>query len=235
MRSVLFVYAAVISFLVLCVVYIVKNKEFVTTVAFYSTNVNDEVRHPTKQAFKPKMKMLEREPESDCRFAFGFLKKLLKDVRPELKPVIQPAFERPFTGALKQEGLCADSMDGAEGDVIGMGPCHGQGRNQEWTFTKNKQIRSEGRGTLCLTWDERLHGKKKNIILQKCNHVNIKQKWQLDNVRKHIIPTINPRLCVTNVKMTLVLVKCEPSLRTQNWNVVMTELLNIELQAESND
>lgn len=47
MRSVLFVYAAVISFLVLCVVYIVKNKEFVTTVAFYSTNVVSDISFQT--------------------------------------------------------------------------------------------------------------------------------------------------------------------------------------------
>ena len=63
-------------------------------------------------------------------YQIEFFFRLLKDVRPDIKPVIQSAFERPFTGALRQEGLCADSMDGAEGDLIGMGPCHGQGRNQ---------------------------------------------------------------------------------------------------------
>ena len=39
-------------------------------------------------------------------------------------------FRRPFTGAIRQGGFCADSMDAMEGDTVGISPCHGQGRNQ---------------------------------------------------------------------------------------------------------
>ena len=46
---------------------------------------------------------------------------------------------------------------------------------QEWTFTEMKQIRNEGHGTLCLTMDGQLQGKRKLILFQNCNNVNIKQ------------------------------------------------------------
>ena len=39
-------------------------------------------------------------------------------------------FQRPFTGAIKQGNLCVDSMDGLEGESVGIGRCHGHGRNQ---------------------------------------------------------------------------------------------------------
>jgi len=232
MRTVIFFYVAALVLLVIAALFIAQNnRDYLTSII---TQFDDEKLEEDVISYDETSPAMEtKEDNGDCPFGFQFLKNLLKVDEPDEKAPVpkQNPSQSPFIGAIRQGNLCADSMDALEGDTVGLSPCHGQGRNQEWTFTEMKQIRNEGRGTLCLQWDNEPFGKRYTVLFHNCSKVNIRQKWQFDKTKKRIMPAINHRLCISSRKSILILVTCNQSSKYQKWDLVLTEILNIELHS----
>lgn len=49
------------------------------------------------------------------------------------------------------------------------------------------------------------------------------------------MPTSNPQLCIANKGSVLFLLKCDSHAKVQKWNIILTEILNIELQSVKDD
>lgn len=95
----------------------------------------------------------------------------LENVYPELKV---PDDDVAKYGQIKHgnQGACLDTLGHLEGDSVGVFGCHGQGGNQDWSWTKSSQIKHEN---VCLTSTDNDIGSL--IKMKPCKSTDIAQKW----------------------------------------------------------
>ncbi|GIY43591.1 hypothetical protein CDAR_270891 [Caerostris darwini] len=95
----------------------------------------------------------------------------LENVYPELKVPNQD--DSPH-GSISQGILCIDTLGHLTGKNVGLYNCHGDGGNQEWSFTKDNQIQHDH---MCLTLPK--FKPSLSVILRTCKRHNNNQKWLL--------------------------------------------------------
>ncbi|XP_043549710.1 polypeptide N-acetylgalactosaminyltransferase 13 isoform X1 [Chiloscyllium plagiosum] len=90
---------------------------------------------------------------------------------------------------------CLDNMGRKENEKVGIFNCHGMGGNQVFSYTAEKEIRTDD---LCLDVS-RLNGP---IVMLKCHHMRGNQLWEYD-VQKHIFVHVDSQLCLSTRKMDI--------------------------------
>jgi len=140
----------------------------------------------------------------------------LENVYPELKV---PADDVLKYGQIKQAGkeICLDTLGHLQGEGLGIFPCHGQGGNQDWSWTKSNQIKHE---STCLAATEHKSGTL--IKMLPCVSTDAMQQWRFDN-GNHGLINKGTSLCMDNYKegAELTLRDCLVH-DTQRWNLDMT-------------
>ena len=74
---------------------------------------------------------------------------------------------------------CLDNMARKENEKVGIFNCHGMGGNQVFSYTANKEIRTDD---LCLDVSK-LNGP---VTMLKCHHLKGNQLWEYDPVVSYI-------------------------------------------------
>ncbi|XP_048389795.2 polypeptide N-acetylgalactosaminyltransferase 1 isoform X7 [Stegostoma tigrinum] len=88
---------------------------------------------------------------------------------------------------------CLDNMGRKENEKVGIFNCHGMGGNQVFSYTAEKEIRTDD---LCLDVS-RLNGP---VVMLKCHHMRGNQLWEYD-VQKHIFVHVDSQLCLSTRKL----------------------------------
>ncbi|XP_072331415.1 polypeptide N-acetylgalactosaminyltransferase 13 isoform X1 [Scyliorhinus torazame] len=88
---------------------------------------------------------------------------------------------------------CLDNMGRKENEKVGIFNCHGMGGNQVFSYTADKEIRTDD---LCLDVS-RLNGP---VVMLKCHHMRGNQLWEYD-VQKHLFVHIDSQLCLSTSKL----------------------------------
>ncbi|XP_067891407.1 polypeptide N-acetylgalactosaminyltransferase 13 isoform X3 [Heterodontus francisci] len=88
---------------------------------------------------------------------------------------------------------CLDNMGRKENEKVGIFNCHGMGGNQVFSYTADKEIRTDD---LCLDVS-RLNGP---VVMLKCHHMRGNQLWEYD-VQKYIFVHIDSQLCLSTRKL----------------------------------
>ncbi|XP_078085318.1 polypeptide N-acetylgalactosaminyltransferase 13 isoform X1 [Mustelus asterias] len=88
---------------------------------------------------------------------------------------------------------CLDNMGRKENEKVGIFNCHGMGGNQVFSYTADKEIRTDD---LCLDVS-RLNGP---VVMLKCHHMRGNQLWEYD-VQKHLFVHIDSQLCLSTRKL----------------------------------
>uniref|UniRef100_G1SCN1 Ricin B lectin domain-containing protein n=1 Tax=Oryctolagus cuniculus TaxID=9986 RepID=G1SCN1_RABIT len=83
---------------------------------------------------------------------------------------------------------CLDNMARKENEKVGIFNCHGMGGNQVFSYTANKEIRTDD---LCLDVSK-LHGP---VTMLKCHHLKGNQLWEYDPV-KLTLRHVNSNQCL---------------------------------------
>uniref|UniRef100_A0A8D2LRE7 Polypeptide N-acetylgalactosaminyltransferase n=1 Tax=Varanus komodoensis TaxID=61221 RepID=A0A8D2LRE7_VARKO len=112
---------------------------------------------------------------------------------------------------------CLDNMGRKENEKVGIFNCHGMGGNQVFSYTADKEIRTDD---LCLDVS-RLNGP---VIMLKCHHMRGNQLWEYDAEKHtflHIITQhVNSNQCLDEPseddKMVPTMKDCSES-RSQQW------------------
>ncbi|MED6255384.1 Polypeptide N-acetylgalactosaminyltransferase 1, partial [Ataeniobius toweri] len=79
---------------------------------------------------------------------------------------------------------CLDNMARKENEKVGIFNCHGMGGNQVFSYTANKEIRTDD---LCLDVSK-LNGP---VMMLKCHHLKGNQLWEYDPVDPYSIPHLD--------------------------------------------
>uniref|UniRef100_A0A4W3JXK4 Polypeptide N-acetylgalactosaminyltransferase n=1 Tax=Callorhinchus milii TaxID=7868 RepID=A0A4W3JXK4_CALMI len=89
---------------------------------------------------------------------------------------------------------CLDNMARKENEKVGIFNCHGMGGNQVFSYTANKEIRTDD---LCLDVSK-LNGP---IMMLKCHHLKGNQLWDYDNVKMTLLH-VNSNQCLDKAMET---------------------------------
>merc|ERR1712136_367067 len=148
---------------------------------------------------------LEREADSktkplingQCKFGIDFVSTSFKGTSYVGKRYRLPNHTtRNFTGTLLgQDLLCLDTMDADEGEGVGIFECHGQGRNQAITFTREGLLVSHAKKPMCISVKKTKTSL--NVILKKCNPNDQTQIWTKDSGKGLLFPTTRKDYCLT--------------------------------------
>ncbi|ETE71893.1 Polypeptide N-acetylgalactosaminyltransferase 13 [Ophiophagus hannah] len=107
---------------------------------------------------------------------------------------------------------CLDNMGRKENEKVGIFNCHGMGGNQVFSYTADKEIRTDD---LCLDVS-RLNGP---VIMLKCHHMRGNQLWEYDAERL-TLRHVNSNQCLDEPseddKMVPTMKDCSES-RSQQW------------------
>ncbi|XP_030909150.1 polypeptide N-acetylgalactosaminyltransferase 13 isoform X4 [Melopsittacus undulatus] len=107
---------------------------------------------------------------------------------------------------------CLDNMGRKENEKVGIFNCHGMGGNQVFSYTADKEIRTDD---LCLDVS-RLNGP---VIMLKCHHMRGNQLWEYD-AEKLTLRHVNSNQCLDEPseedKMVPTMRECGDS-RSQQW------------------
>ncbi|KAG8432334.1 hypothetical protein GDO86_016830 [Hymenochirus boettgeri] len=107
---------------------------------------------------------------------------------------------------------CLDNMGRKENEKVGIFNCHGMGGNQVFSYTADKEIRTDD---LCLDVS-RLNGP---VIMLKCHHMRGNQLWEYD-AEHFMLRHINSNQCLDEPndedKMVPTMKECNGS-RSQQW------------------
>lgn len=116
----------------------------------------------------------------------------LENVYPELRV---PAADDLKYGQLKQGGEnCLDTLGHLEGQGAGIFACHGQGGNQDWSWTKSQQLKHE---SSCLSTSDNNVGSVVKIL--PCSSTDKMQKWKYDEDAQ-TLQNVGSQLCLDNYK-----------------------------------
>ncbi|XP_072903434.1 polypeptide N-acetylgalactosaminyltransferase 13 isoform X1 [Hemitrygon akajei] len=88
---------------------------------------------------------------------------------------------------------CLDNMGRKENEKVGIFNCHGMGGNQVFSYTADKEIRTDD---LCLDVS-RLNGP---VVMLKCHHMRGNQLWEYD-IQKHLFVHVASHLCLAARKL----------------------------------
>ncbi|XP_066936239.1 polypeptide N-acetylgalactosaminyltransferase 2-like [Clytia hemisphaerica] len=138
----------------------------------------------------------------------------LNNVYPELKV---PDSDVIKYGSLKNNGEnCMDTMGHQINEGVGIFSCHGQGGNQDWSWTKHDQIKHEEICVTAIGSDEH-----SAVLMRKCDKNDRFQKWRYEEGTRAIVNT-GSNLCLDNYKMgqDVVTNKCLGQ-DTQLWTIDM--------------
>uniref|UniRef100_A0A7N6FHS7 Ricin B lectin domain-containing protein n=1 Tax=Anabas testudineus TaxID=64144 RepID=A0A7N6FHS7_ANATE len=83
---------------------------------------------------------------------------------------------------------CLDNMARKENEKVGIFNCHGMGGNQVFSYTANKEIRTDD---LCLDVSK-LNGP---VMMLKCHHLKGNQLWEYDAVKLTLVH-VNSNQCL---------------------------------------
>uniref|UniRef100_A0A4W3I0F2 Polypeptide N-acetylgalactosaminyltransferase n=1 Tax=Callorhinchus milii TaxID=7868 RepID=A0A4W3I0F2_CALMI len=107
---------------------------------------------------------------------------------------------------------CLDNMGRKENEKVGIFNCHGMGGNQVFSYTADKEIRTDD---LCLDVS-RLNGP---VVMLKCHHMRGNQLWEYD-VQRLTLRHVNSNQCLDEPteedKMVPTMRDCSGS-RSQQW------------------
>ncbi|XP_030344178.1 polypeptide N-acetylgalactosaminyltransferase 13 isoform X1 [Strigops habroptila] len=107
---------------------------------------------------------------------------------------------------------CLDNMGRKENEKVGIFNCHGMGGNQVFSYTADKEIRTDD---LCLDVS-RLNGP---VVMLKCHHMRGNQLWEYD-AEKLTLRHVNSNQCLDEPseedKMVPTMRECGDS-RSQQW------------------
>ncbi|GCC22058.1 hypothetical protein chiPu_0000443 [Chiloscyllium punctatum] len=107
---------------------------------------------------------------------------------------------------------CLDNMGRKENEKVGIFNCHGMGGNQVFSYTAEKEIRTDD---LCLDVS-RLNGP---IVMLKCHHMRGNQLWEYD-VQTLALRHVNSNQCLDEPseedKMVPTMKDCS-GIRSQQW------------------
>ncbi|XP_035217673.1 polypeptide N-acetylgalactosaminyltransferase 2-like [Stegodyphus dumicola] len=134
----------------------------------------------------------------------------LENVYPELK--VPTKVTSPH-GSIRQGSLCLDTLGHRTGETVGLYSCHGGGGNQEWSFTKDHQIRHEH---VCLTLTKTKIAS--SVTLRTCKG-DTSQKW-LRISNNHTIKHIMYNLCLdsrNHLTKGIIAVRCDGKAKSQQW------------------
>ncbi|XP_048881442.1 polypeptide N-acetylgalactosaminyltransferase 1-like [Brienomyrus brachyistius] len=117
---------------------------------------------------------------------------------------------------------CLDNMARKENEKVGIFNCHGMGGNQVFSYTANKEIRTDD---LCLDVSK-LSGP---VMMLKCHHLKGNQLWDYDPVKLTLVH-VNSNQCLdkaTEEDSQVPSVKDCNGSRSQQWllrNVTLPEI-----------
>ncbi|KAA0703319.1 Polypeptide N-acetylgalactosaminyltransferase 1 [Triplophysa tibetana] len=117
---------------------------------------------------------------------------------------------------------CLDNMARKENEKVGIFNCHGMGGNQVFSYTANKEIRTDD---LCLDVSK-LNGP---VMMLKCHHLKGNQLWEYDPVKLSLVH-VNSNQCLDKASeddMQVPSVKDCTGIRSQQWllrNVTLPEI-----------
>ncbi|MGH0166872.1 UNVERIFIED_CONTAM: hypothetical protein FKN15_061662, partial [Acipenser sinensis] len=117
---------------------------------------------------------------------------------------------------------CLDNMARKENEKVGIFNCHGMGGNQVFSYTANKEIRTDD---LCLDVSK-LNGP---VMMLKCHHLKGNQLWEYDPLKLTLVH-VNSNQCLdkaTEVDSQVPSVKDCNGSRSQQWllrNVTLPEI-----------
>ncbi|RXM36460.1 Polypeptide N-acetylgalactosaminyltransferase 1 [Acipenser ruthenus] len=117
---------------------------------------------------------------------------------------------------------CLDNMARKENEKVGIFNCHGMGGNQVFSYTANKEIRTDD---LCLDLSK-LNGP---VMMLKCHHLKGNQLWEYDPLKLTLVH-VNSNQCLdkaTEVDSQVPSVKDCNGSRSQQWllrNVTLPEI-----------
>ncbi|XP_051867819.1 polypeptide N-acetylgalactosaminyltransferase 13 [Pristis pectinata] len=107
---------------------------------------------------------------------------------------------------------CLDNMGRKENEKVGIFNCHGMGGNQVFSYTADKEIRTDD---LCLDVS-RLNGP---VVMLKCHHMRGNQLWEYD-VQRLTLRHVNSNQCLDEPseedKMVPTMRDCS-GIRSQQW------------------
>ncbi|XP_067891409.1 polypeptide N-acetylgalactosaminyltransferase 13 isoform X4 [Heterodontus francisci] len=107
---------------------------------------------------------------------------------------------------------CLDNMGRKENEKVGIFNCHGMGGNQVFSYTADKEIRTDD---LCLDVS-RLNGP---VVMLKCHHMRGNQLWEYD-VQRLTLRHVNSNQCLDEPseedKMVPTMKDCS-GIRSQQW------------------
>ncbi|XP_078408319.1 polypeptide N-acetylgalactosaminyltransferase 13 isoform X3 [Cetorhinus maximus] len=107
---------------------------------------------------------------------------------------------------------CLDNMGRKENEKVGIFNCHGMGGNQVFSYTADKEIRTDD---LCLDVS-RLNGP---VVMLKCHHMRGNQLWEYD-VQRLALRHVNSNQCLDEPseedKMVPTMKDCS-GIRSQQW------------------
>lgn len=132
----------------------------------------------------------------------------LENVYPELQV---PNKVTSAHGTIHQGSFCMDTIGHRVGEHVGLYTCHGGGGNQEWVFTKAREIRHEN---VCLTLTKPKLGLP--VILRTCTSDN-SQKWErINSTLRHGLF----HLCLDSrdhKTKGLIILACDDKAYSQQW------------------
>ncbi|KAH0627087.1 hypothetical protein JD844_002481 [Phrynosoma platyrhinos] len=117
---------------------------------------------------------------------------------------------------------CLDNMARKENEKVGIFNCHGMGGNQVFSYTANKEIRTDD---LCLDVSK-LNGP---VTMLKCHHLKGNQLWEYDPVKLTLLH-VNSNQCLdkaTEEDSQVPSIKDCSGSRSQQWllrNVTLPEI-----------
>ncbi|BFZ07540.1 hypothetical protein BsWGS_10579 [Bradybaena similaris] len=142
----------------------------------------------------------------------------LENVYPELK--VPSAYDVAF-GSVIQGSQCLDTMGHFADGTLGMYPCHNAGGNQEFSLTKDGQIKHLD---LCLT----LVGTNPGSIVKlfQCKSNDVLQKF-MQTSSKDQLRHSQFDLCIDSLKwqtVGIIVNKCDKSSSSQKWTFTLNRL-----------
>lgn len=134
----------------------------------------------------------------------------LENVYPELKV---PGAQDVEFGSIQQDGKCIDTLGHFADGILGLYVCHNAGGNQEFSLTKDGNIRHLD---LCITATGVMNGSVLKMF--QCRADNYLQNWEhKDSMLKHKMHN----LCIDSSlveSVGLVVRTCDPLSKTQRWS-----------------
>uniref|UniRef100_A0A2C9LFP0 Polypeptide N-acetylgalactosaminyltransferase n=1 Tax=Biomphalaria glabrata TaxID=6526 RepID=A0A2C9LFP0_BIOGL len=141
----------------------------------------------------------------------------LENVYPELKI---PSVQDIAFGSIKQGNDCMDTMGHFADGILGLYPCHNSGGNQEFSLTKDGEVKHLD---LCVTLVDTRAGNE--VKLYQCTPGNYKQQF-VQNPAKDQLRHKSYDLCLDSVVWQtkgIVANKCDPSSYTQKWTFSLSK------------